>query len=357
MVSPRKHIGKLSTARAALLVFGGVEKRSETIRKHRGIKPRKGLRIKLASRKRIIKTATQQRLKQFLRHYEREIKRLSIDKKQSVYLTRLRTTRKLLKSAMKRGIQKPTIYQLAAVLAYEHGLKKEQLLPHLNSLYSIMRSNPGAQFWEGTTTALAHAVRKDLPFRIEEILRKNRLILDSYEIAQQLKISANRQNLSSINVSIQLLDQMDLVQKHPDHAPIPSVGSTIVTFSHRQHGALPIRHPSVLLTILEAAHKNGARGVLLTEIYKERVKKDGHKYGNPKANFRDSSVSQAKNKLKTRGLIGERTVRITRTTKSRTGSTSISEIYLTPEGKKLMDRFARNGRKSFEDLRYYLLGG
>ena len=343
MISPHKFIGKLPRERASLFVFGGTERLQHGTKRHRGIGPRVGSRIKINTRQKVLDSAKVKGKTRFLRAYSKfiEQKQNSADSQVKKSLVQIRTTRELLRATIKKGISSPTIYQLLAVHAYTVGLGKEQLLPIANHLRNTYQNYKGMVFWTGNPNLLTQAIRQDLPLKIEEMLRHEKRILDSKEIAQRLGI---KNSPDKINVALQLLDAMGLVEKHLMHS---SKNTARATFSHRTHGALPITHPNSELTILMVAYTNGATGVQAKKLFTEKTIRGKYKTGSAKGEFYSSSITRASRALERKGLI---TV-----SKDSTASHNPTTYTLTTRGVELMQKFFSNNKNSFRELRETLL--
>lgn len=340
MVSPHRLVGKLSRERASLLVFGGKERQGS--KKHKGIRTRTGSRVKINTRKQALASAKEQGKDRFLKAYSKfiEQKQKSTDTRVKASLVQIMTTRNLLRATMKRGITSPTVYQLLAVHAYTIGLGKEALLPVANHLRNVYQNYKGMVFWNGNPNLLTQAIRQDLPLKIEELLRSEKRILDSREIAQKLGVKTSP---DKINVALQLLDAMGVVEKHLMHS---SKNTARATFSHRTHGTLPIVHPNSELSILMAAYESGA-GVQAKELFTQKTIRGKYKTGSVNGEFYSSSITRAARLLVKKGLIA-----ISKDSSQHYNPTTYT---LTEKGLELMQKFFSNKKRSFRELRETLL--
>ncbi|GEM_PF-3870164 len=338
MVSTRKFLGRLPEQRAMSFVLGGKGNRIT----HKGLKTRIGKRVILDANNATARNAAHaEKLEQAVREFDAFIARESARRQSPKILERIMRARKFQSLLRSLGEKKVTAFQLAAILAFQHGLEKEQLKPAIGPLDSLQVNHPKRVFWEGRMTQISQAVNKNLPARLEKLLVGTKRIMDSKEIARALALPWNKQTLTLVNTSMQLLDQMGIAEKHFPAAS--ATGGPVATFSHKMHGALPVRHENAMLEILRAAHSRGQTGATAESLYKPKPFK-GKLVGNPNARFIGSSIHRAAAKLKALGLLE---------IKKQHGGFS---YFLSPEGKKLMDNFVRRGEKSYRPLNAYLLG-
>lgn len=344
LVSTRKFFGKLNRKQAVGLVMGKPGKTRS------GLRPRIGPFVELDATKKVIEKAPEPRkaleaLQRWREWISGEGRKARTPKRRN----ELRHQRELLRLLQEFGQRQPTAYQLAASICFQFGLKKNDVAPILGKLVTIEVHYPQFKTWSGTITNVARGVRDDLPYRIEKLLADEKQILDSKEIAEKLGIKWNRKNSLNINYAMQLLNQMQLVEKEPTHSATPG----IATWAHRKHSALTIRHPNSMLEILEATYKNiferGENKLETTAV----AKPTWDFRGTPTARFAANSIILSMQKLKQDGLI---TAERKKRKGAGKGGGNYWEISLTEEGKKIMETFYKRGRKSFPTLRRYLLG-
>ncbi len=223
----------------------------------------------------------------------------------------------------------PDATQVASAMALQHGLR--ELREQVNAAVAIERNYPKMKTWEGSLHGLAKALRKDLPFRIEKILRGSGRIISSKDLARRLScqpaskyapVSWNREDSKLINYSCRLLEHAGFIREEAPHSQ--KTGTQILTWSHAVHEALPIRHTNVRIKILELA---AARETTVPEISR-------------KSGITAGSIIKNSRALRQKGYLEIRRQKLN-------GNLTILLIRLTPKGIKL----AENLKKSSEELR------
>lgn len=261
----------------------------------------------------------------------------------------------LLRLMQRHGARLPTVHEMAAVLAFHHGLEKNNLEPQIRSMFreerrmrkraAKKRAVTERKRWEGVTDGLLRAVQFDLPARIEKAMFENPVIMNQAEIAQKLSLSHNDAAYRSINYAMQLLEQANLVRKE-----LPASrqkGGNLACWAHNEHADLPVKHENVPLYILKQIHSGGGEAIKTRDLHKPGKKIPG----NPDAPYNAVNVYKQLRFLQENGLV-ERGVRAERIN-GRTLKTAW--VKLTPLGKEIMDEFQANEGKSFEKLRNCLL--
>ncbi|MBS3057613.1 MAG: hypothetical protein J4415_03205 [Candidatus Diapherotrites archaeon] len=318
----------------------------------RGLPVRFGQLIQLGTAERTYNNANnKQRTKEALQKWKDWIEKESKKTQQPEGLIRLKRWRNLLNILAKIGERQPTIYEVAAILARNSGLKKEKLIIPLRMLSAIENRRPQFKTWEGSVRSLYIAVRQNLPYEINKVLEQNKKILNSREIAEKLAISWDTKNQTNINTALQLLNQMGWAEKGLMQPSFSAAGGgAMSTWSYKKHGPLTIRHPNSALYLLESIYKNKDKRTTTNSILKPWF----NFRGNPKAMLSYRRGLQLIKKLEEKGLI--KTERKTKPSHGTLGKVEYIEISFTKEGLRIMEKFYRLDRKSFHDLRAYLLG-
>ena len=129
-------------------------------------------------------------------------------------LFQIRARFKLLRKLRRLG-ESPHASQLAAALAYTHGLERERLLPVLSAADALGRhfTNPG---YLGDMTDYLKTTRENFPALINDLLHGNAESFTTDEIAARLGLNPAKKNLDYISKALGLLDLMKLAYKLPD---------------------------------------------------------------------------------------------------------------------------------------------
>ena len=247
------------------------------------------------------------------------------------------------------GIRKIHVTELCAALAFAYGLKKETLLPHANAAYQLIMGSRIPV--EGNMTSYLSAIKKNLPYRINEILKDITQPLNSAQIAGKIGYGVNEldqkersKRLIFITNSLGLLELMGLVQKLPKVLGERATGTYLWIAS--EHRLKPETKPetNIAFRIMERLYQ---RPHTLKEMATERVS-FGKKYGSVEGVAEAATIVQQLSNLIEAEIVSKR-----RIVKMK-GIPRI-EYRLTDFGKELIDKQSR--RKSITpNMRLALLG-
>jgi len=221
----------------------------------------------------------------------------------------------------------PTAMHLAQAIAYERGLKRENLLPWLNSAASLQRKfkPSGVLFFEGVMRNICVAVSRDIPWKVEQFLFDKQRAFTTNELKQELGTG-----LTLTSESVNLLDAMGLVKKLPPRSE--GFGGQPYVWVHSQNyktaeGTIPSNFGLRLMNMLRDGPKRFAE------------------LGFPKSEAPDVTI--AVDKLVKAGLL--------QVTMVKSGTVPTRSFSLTPEAERLL---GEQGKMSYlhPELRVRLLG-
>jgi len=196
----------------------------------------------------------------------------------------------------------PTVYQVLAVPAIQHGLNSPQLDDLSRTMCTIGLSYPKDVTWDGTPSNIRKAIIGKMPQRCERILFnvKNRS-LDSRELL--VKMGEPIGNSRILNSACQLLRTADFIKRQPGHSePGESGKGDISVWSHRAYRNPFPRHPNTRLYILIALYNSSPKRLWTTDLHKER-KSGGQTVGNPNAPYANDAIYKNLRYLKKAGLV------------------------------------------------------
>ncbi len=233
---------------------------------------------------------------------------------------------------------KISIYDIGAVLALVHGLGTEEIGVRLNPFKTLQIHHPDLVVWRNDASQLKKGVSNNICRKIEASVFKKKGIISTEEIKSAVKPEAPKKGLDA---AMQLLLSAGLIKREPTRSLLTGRSST---YSHAEHGDLPLAHKNILIELLEAISEKGGMNVSTPELFKPRKDRAG---GNPASRFNLEHAPVRK--LEELGLI--------RTWKEefelKRGGTSVERyrISLTPRGRTIVNTLKQNGRKSFSELR------
>jgi len=203
----------------------------------------------------------------------------------------------------------PTVYQVLAVPAIQHGLNSPQLDDLSRSMMTTWLDYRGQVTWQGVPSMIRKSVRRKMPERCERILfnAKNRS-LDSRELLVAMGESTGRQDYLVLNCACQLLETAGFVRKQPLHSDPGVVSGDLSVWSHRAYKNPFPRHPNTRFYILDALYNNGSPQKLwTTDLYKQSTSR-GFTRGNPNAPYSAPPILDSIRFLEDAGLVGTKTI-------------------------------------------------
>lgn len=250
----------------------------------------------------------------------------------------------------------PTVYQVLAVTALQHGFSSKELKDQVTSMSSTSNDYPHEVTWIGNPHDLRKLIKRPLSTgafslpAIERILFKSKTeALDSRKIAARLGIQWIPENSSTINISLQFLEVCGMVKKMPFSL---TWGRPTSVWMHRAYQNPKIDYPNLEMNILQKLSSGRKK---LTELYSEQIirSKKGRitKVGSKNAEFQSTSIMDALKLLEDAGI-----VKIQKHVlgNPRRGSKP-GEAELTEYGQRLWNKYIRTGSLP-EELRKLLLG-
>lgn len=139
-------------------------------------------------------------------------------RRESKLLPVLRIRLDLLERLGRAGVR-PDPIQLAAALAFEHGLQRDRLRPALNAAHMAHRYTGGA-LSRGTFIPILAAVNMNLPFKVHQKLHETPRVLTPQELLRELGLKPGPANMTRVNTTLRLLDYMGLTYRLPPDRPV-----------------------------------------------------------------------------------------------------------------------------------------
>jgi len=244
------------------------------------------------------------------------------------------------------------MYHILAVTSLQYGLNSFELKLHANAMSSIWKNNRSDVSWSGAPHELAQAIRKKIPYSIENLLvgAKNNTV-SSKDLAKRLSIDWNPKNQNLINASLQLLEIAGLVKKMP--LWIQPNGIQLSVWTHARTRNPSINYPNLGINILNRLQKAPLLVSQLQKQYRIPSTSRGKKMviGSTKGVF-SAQIYKGVKRLEEAGLI-----RLERDIKHRRNAGEVKIMYasLTSLGNKLLSEHNKTHRTP-EVLRRLLLG-
>lgn len=262
----------------------------------------------------------------------------------------------------KFGGRDPTHFHVLGAIAKDHGLNSFELRHAATAMVNMYTSYRTQATWDGAPNQLYRAITLNLPGRqgnypsgIEAHLRKQGgALLDSMELARQIGVQTNIDEINHINVSMQLLAITGHVKKYPEVTNRTS-GGTISMWGHTQNSprldSYKDRWGNFRNTSLYILNAISAKPRRVTDLFKPKIGRH-HIAGNPKAIYSDTSIYGAVGALANAGIIKVRN----RQFKNAVNSTiTVQEVFLATKWKEVWSIAARTNTFP-EVLRLALLG-
>ncbi|HLD76453.1 MAG TPA: hypothetical protein VI874_05505, partial [Candidatus Norongarragalinales archaeon] len=132
-------------------------------------------------------------------------------------LARIQSRHALLLILRQRS-QRVRALDLAAALAFQHGLEKDQLLRPLNDAHEANKPyHANGTLFEGTMTVAMQSVKHDALHQVHQLLHQTPRVMTPVEIAMELGLPKEVKYVNRVRTALNLLARMKLVHVLPNN--------------------------------------------------------------------------------------------------------------------------------------------